>query len=316
MTTRKRMVRNSCDIYQIRSGNVGGVPLDERSGGHVIDMILDEMLSDSDDEEMGRRRIRTPAVRMKRGISKKYVRPIFKEPGSKLPSKTSQIDDYERRHATTVPTAYWNSEKKSNIAYPTLYRFPAYYSSMTENENQVIQPALHRETRLEYIAGTPGERYSYSNADSPITIRTRLLRKLTRLQQSYKRNSDSDFGDCGSSVGTLSDLENLEAKPLFGRNDPLPKNDRSNLNSFRQEINRIVTSSSVRRDSHQVRKRIWLRRVGDNGQSLADDEEREEPAPKKSNEGCTSNGCAFFLEEGIRSGMQDIINDVKNYWKG
>lgn len=253
---------------------MGELNPDESSMRSVFDIVLDEGVSDSEDVGIEYERVHKLSPRSSRRISKKYIRPIFKEPGSKIPKKLNHIES-DLQYGT-IPT---------NLKTQSFY----------DNEEGIRQ-ALYYPSRLEYIVGKPIERYRYIKGDNPVTLRTRLVQNISIINQndilSCKLNSYAD-PDCGSSIASASDIERLEAKKLRRRSE------RRGLNPLRQEINRIVSSNLDVRDP-EVSRRF--------PQILADSEGRE------GFEGCASHGCVNFLEDGVAAGVQDLINDMKEYW--
>ena len=233
----------SCDIRRPTT-EMNGHNRDQISGCHVFGMIFDGQLPNEEDRKGGGKVFAQPAVRVKRRLSKKYIRPIFKEPGSKIPKKNNEKTDHNGQYATTRITRNREIEQRSNIVDRIFGedRSRDYFSTIAEDEEQIIQSS-YSASRLEHIVGKPVDRYELDDKDDSITLRTRLLPKIRAVRQqrrqSYTRNSDVYTG-CDSSVVTVSDLDNLEAKTLLRKND---------LSLLRNEINIIVSDSLDERDS-------------------------------------------------------------------
>lgn len=260
----------------------------------VFDVILDGSLSHSEDNEMEYGRKPTLSSCTSPMMSKQYMRPIFKDPGSMISQITNQKKHY-RRENNTIPTMLKSKrENQPNSVNPILYR------------SQAIEPSIYHTRRLEYIVGNPIERFEFNNGDKPVTLRTRLVQNQSQSYQEGNRSfvyNSKCVPDCGSSVASVSDLDSLEAK-IFHRKRPLSEACGGELNVLRREINKIVSSNNVDvRDPRVVNHRTRL------PDKVARDEERE------GYEGCASHGCVF-LEDGVGSVMHDLISNMKESLTG
>ena len=266
---------------------MGRLNTEKRSACDVFDVVFDGNLSDIEVFDMEDEIIQKPVAHVGRRVSRKYARPIFKEPGSKISQNTDQTkNDYQ--HHRTIPLKFRKREieQRRDIVKSALYRSEKNSSTTykDEDKDQFIQPSLYHKSRLECIVGRPVERHDFNNGKSPIKLQTRLVHIMSKL---YRRKSRSNIQtsyantDSESSVASVSDLESFEAKTLRRR--------RTDLNLLRQEINKIVSSSVDRREP-EVSKTS----------PLSKNEERQEY------EGCTSHGCAF-LEDGVGP----LISDMK-----
>jgi hypothetical protein len=214
-----------------------------------------------------------PPMRVKRrGVSKKYTKPIFKEPGSKIPQKNNknnnhnnynnnnnQITEHNNKHCSIRRSR--ESKQRSRIVAKLFGEDQSqdYFPSIAEDgAEEAIQPSSYNKARLEQIVGKPIERHGFDAAaaaatdrtdNTTITLGTRLVRKMREVKQPARARRSQDF-DCGSSVVTVSDLDNLEAKTLRRRNKTLPfEHARSDLSLLHREINVIVSSILDERDS-------------------------------------------------------------------
>jgi hypothetical protein len=264
---------------------MGGLNTEERSACDVFDIVFDGNLSDTEDNGIEDEIIQKLVARVGRRVSKKYIRPIFKEPGSKISQNTDQTkNDYQQYGTIPSKLRKRKSGKRLNIVNPVFYRSQNNPSTIAKDEEEVIQPSLYH--RLEYIVGEPIERHEFNNGNTPITLRTRLVHIMSIL------NSHADT-DSGSSVASVSDLDSLEANTLRR------KKHGTDLNLLRQEIKKIVSSSLDRREPEVSKK-----------SPLSKDEERQGYEGCTS-EGCTSHGCVF-LEDGVGP----FISDMKELWAG
>ncbi|MGK3738571.1 MAG: hypothetical protein ACI8RD_000962 [Bacillariaceae sp.] len=270
-----------------------------------------------------------PPMRVKRrGVSKKYTKPIFKEPGSKIPQKNNKNSSNNNNNINNEITEHNNkhyiirrnreSKQRSRIVAKLFGEdqsqdnFP---SIAEDGAEKAIQPSSYNKARLEQIVGKPIERHGFDAAaaidrtdnNSSITLGTRLVQKMREVKQPARARRSQDF-DCGSSVVTVSDLDNLEAKTLRRRNKTPPfEPARSDLSLLHREINVIISSILDERDSepsersenlnhHQDSGRLELVLVGDTANKKSITEEENE----------CSDGFAP---------LQSCIDDFKAYWR-
>lgn len=210
--------------------------------------------------------------------SRRYIRPIFKEPAITL-------SDDEEQFFGVIPLDW----KKAIESLPNIVKPISWQSEVDDDVKgssfQPSRPEVYR-SRLEYIVGTAMERHRFNNVDNPATIRSRFLQQL---------NEEFTSANCRkeSRIATMKEIDVLETKKLR------PKESGAELNVLRKEINKIATSSFLDRRDAEGNQRSRIRYY-DNVS-----EERE------GCEGCLSHGCV-----GVE--LKDLIHDVilgKEKWK-
>lgn len=259
---------------------------DDGSVAYIFDIINDESYPDTEyngieDDVRFQRKVESA----NRGTSRRYTRPIFKEPKSKLTE-----DDYQLFGAIPLD---W---KKAFESLPTIIN-PLSYQSETDdvflndiegNPFQSSRPEVYR-SRLEYIVGNAIERHKFNN-DTPVSIQSRLLLRYGKVHSHANQNKESR-------VAAMNDIDMLETKKLRPHSSASKANG-GELNVLRKEINKIINSKFDRRDTEGNR--------GLPSQYYDFDVEEREGC-----EGCSSNGCV-----GVE--LRDLIQDVifgKEKWK-
>ncbi len=255
---------------------------DRSSVASIFDVINDQSYPDIEyngieDDIMFQRKVASA----NRRESRRYMRPIFKEPASIL----SEDED----HLFGAIPLDWKKALESlpNIIKPLSWQSEIddhFHDNGEGSSFRPSRPEVYR-SRLEYIVGNAMERHRFNNVDNPANIRSRFLQQFNEELSSSIRKKESR-------IATMNDIDVLEAKRL------LPKENGAQLNVLRKEINKIATTSLDRRDAEGNRRsRTQYYNI--------DTEERE------GCEGCSSQGCV-----GVE--MKDLIHDVlfgKEKWK-
>ena len=254
---------------------------DDNSVVNMFDIILDETFSDTEYTGIDDERYYKNLLRTNRRVSKRYVRPIFKEPGSKSSQKSYETFNDNQQYGS-IPLNWKRAiENLPNIVSPS-YQTQTESSTLNNDDVDHFRPSTYQ-SRLEYIVGNPIERHKFNNRDNPVTLRSRFLQRQNWVNSST---------DTESTIAAMGDIDILETKKLR----PSSTADGGDLSLLRQEINRIVSSNLDARDPEGSKRSS--KRLND-----FDDEERE------GYEGCASHGCV-----GVRTELQDLINDMKEFF--
>ncbi len=274
-----------------------GVETHDSSVVNVFDIVLGENISDGEYNGIEDERHHHLLSRnSNRKVSRKYVRPIFKEPGSKM-KKANEMPFDQRPHVTIPMKLKRTSANVPHIACPATRRIQNDSSpTIYKDDGDLFQSSLYHTSRLEYIVGNPIERHELKGRNKPVTLRSGLVQRCHQERLShlhYVYNNPNIEGP----IASPSDIDVLEAKIL--RPKIASTKEGGQLNILRREINRIVSDSV---DEEELEGRNGLPRIFD----IVEYEERE------GYEGCASHGCAGFLESGNE--LQDLINDMKEYW--
>eukprot|EP00536_Pseudo-nitzschia_multiseries_P010023 jgi/Psemu1/288847/fgenesh1_pg.293_\ len=265
----------------------------------IFGMVLDGKTLKMKDDRRENLWVKQSPERSKRRISKRYSRPIFKEPGSKVPKKTSRNIDDDRHFEETRWKRDMEIEKSSDLFIRVFGKGQSTYMfSSTAKDEERTKEGSCDSNNLERVVSRPLGRYNIGATNESIIIGTRLLQRMQKVRrqgerQQYVRDSGAD-SDCGSVV-SVSDIDNLEEKTLRSNTS------RKNLHSLREEIDVIVSSSLQKSEKSPSEK------------EERQECEKEERQEWTKSDGCVSDGCVSFLEDG-GSGMQDFFNDMKAYW--
>jgi hypothetical protein len=234
--------------------------------------------------------------RFKRKSSRAYTRPIFKEPGSKMVSVES-LDDPDSEVGDVGAKSSESMERSSSVVNDLLREVRSLEHGCDHDE--VIQPSNSASARLQrFIIGRPIDRFPLDDTDQSVGLETRVYRKADghngsiprhdfqqrRHHSGYRRDirhpsrrslrlkgssvltkcasSVSDYDDqteCGGSIATVSDLDNLEAKALRRMRISFRSKPRNDLIVLKQEIKDLMGSLDERDDSqprgaHQLHK--------------------------------------------------------------
>ena len=148
----------------------------------------------------------------KKKSSKYYTRPVFKEPGSKL----GTVNEHKTEDTTKNRVAIIHQLKRE-VDMPVV-----------DDDISVIQPSSRTQDRYKVIVGKGTDKGSFKNRNKSLTLQNRLMNREEVLEMDF---------DCGTSVVTTSNLDNLEAKRLqaygFERQP-------SDLSTIRREVNEMV----------------------------------------------------------------------------
>lgn len=237
---------------------------------------------------------------MRRKPSKDYQRYLYKEPGSRVIDSDRQLRCRRNREiersSDVMRRVFGEGRARDFVTYGTL------------GGQRSVTESLYSGSRLGRIVGKPVDRHNFVRANKSTIIGTRHLQKKQNLNQQVKQPNARVFdidADC-SSVVSVSDLDNLEAKALRRDRAPLELT-RQDLHSLRREINSIVSTSL---DERVYNDKVGSKRGYMHDRALADEELREGWG---TTEGCATDGCVHFLNDG-RSGVQEILDDMKEYW--
>ena len=214
--------------------------------------------------------------------SRRYIRPIFKEPAI-------TISDDEEQFSGVIPLDW----RKAIESLPNIIKHLSWQSEIDDHFNNNVEggsfqpsrPEVYR-SRLEYIVGNAMERHRFNNVDNPATIRSRFLQQFHEEFTSANCRKESR-------IATMNDIDVLETKKLR------PKESGAELNLLRKEINKIATTSFLDRRDADGNRRSRIRYY----ENVSEDRE--------GCEGCLSHGCV-----GVE--LKDLIRDVisgKEKWK-
>mmetsp|Transcript_11969 Transcript_11969/g.34298 ORF Transcript_11969/g.34298 Transcript_11969/m.34298 type:complete len:289 (+) Transcript_11969:97-963(+) len=268
---------------------VDGCEDDNNVGKDIFSMVLDDAATktrfDRREEHIWNEQ---STERVRRRMSKRYSRPIFREPGSKIRNKSLRKIDHDRYTRKRDKEIEKSSDLLNRVfgEHQSTYVF----SNPSEVEEQTIKDSSCRAKNSESVVSRPVDRYNVRATNQSVIVGTRLLQRMQKLQRQRGRHvcvRDSDIDSESESVVSVSDLDSLESKKLR-RNTP-----QRNLYSLRKEIDTIVGSSLDKMEKSESEK-----------------EERQEWT---TSDGCVADGCVSFLHDG-GPGMQDFFNDVKAYW--
>lgn len=186
--------------------------------GAISSMILDDMKYE--DEREYRNRRRKKSVVLPTALSKKskyYTRPIFKEPGSKLPT----VEENQKR--SPGREKQWNQ-----VAIIRELRGDIETKRSLDSDTSVIQPISRTNFRLKSIVGKQAGPDGLKNEDEIGALEKRLMKGDWQQREAF---------DSGASVVTCSNLDNLEAKRLHAYGF---ERQPSGLSTIRREVKQMV----------------------------------------------------------------------------
>jgi hypothetical protein len=213
-----------------------------------------------------------------RTTSKAYIRPVFKEPGSKIPIKKPPLPTDVNKY-WPAPALHPNSRhqqrphdplpgNKSHFVIENSQGYRSSSGNCLPPHQETMQTATNTSKRLHRIMGRqscdnleiPNQRLPCCNKIGVTCARDRhLLLEQTEFAKAYfvppTSNSRShnqgrsrkiynfcdDQSDCGGSVATVSDLDYLASKSLRRKNSSRQIGEAS-LKLLRQEIKEMVVS--------------------------------------------------------------------------
>jgi hypothetical protein len=276
-------------------------------------------------------------TRDKRKKSRVYTRPIFKEPGSKIPliqppstkdvNKRQPLDDLRRdvRHQQRQqdPPASRRSDvvedilKEANLAtdrYGTVH-------------DEVIQPSPNTNERLNRIMGRPSASNIQPSQTIPSKHTTSLARDRERSMRLEQRRCPStgfvpsaqsrcrnygyglpskshDFRDdqteCGESVATVSNLDYLASKSLRRKKSSSSQLGEMHVSVLRQEIKEMVVCLEERA-SEQGRSVDKVEKVDEKGNS--------DKESKSNGEGHNSPSQYHALQQAAQAAFVDLLDN-------
>jgi len=272
-----------------------GTPPDDSSVVNVFDLVLGENGSDGEYNGIEDERYhKIHARNTNRRISRKYVRPVFKEPGSKL-RKTTEIP-FEQRQYATIPVKVKRTSGNLTIASPVSSRGLNNSPTIYKDDENLFQSSLYHTSRLEYIVGNPIERHEFKKRNKTVTLRSGIEQRYNHDRLSHLHHAYNNPKTEGP-IATMSDINVLEAKILRPKICST-RTEGGQLNVLRREINKIVSCNLDEADGGRGFPRIF--------ETVNYEESREDY------EACASHGCAGFLQSGNE--LHDLINNMKEYF--
>jgi hypothetical protein len=206
----------------------------------MFSMIFDGAVEEEERERRNRRRARKdeegvimpPSMRGRpvKRKSRKYIRPIFKEPGSKLPadSSSSSSDTTTRHEKQEIErSVVENPQSKHRVAIIHGLRDEVNKKRpMDDDAISVILPSSRTQDRLRSVVGRPSSQKSFERSRG---IESRILKS-------------GDFRLCNtrSSVTTRSNISSLETRRLVPRSAYSLTRPSSDLSTIRREVNKLA----------------------------------------------------------------------------
>jgi hypothetical protein len=222
----------------------------------MFSMIFDGVVEEEERDRRNRRRARKeqegvimpPSMRGRpvKRKSRKYIRPIFKEPGSKLPadssSSSSSGDSTTRDEKQEIERSFVeNPQSKHRVAIIHGLRDEVNKKRpMDDDAISVILPSSRTQDRLRSVVGRPSSQKSFERSRG---LESRIL-----------KSGDFRLSNARSSVTTRSNISSLETRRLVPRSAYSLTRPSSDLSTIRREVNKLAVDVMLEEKEEQQKQ--------------------------------------------------------------